>query len=78
MASAIEVITIDHTRSIDPGDIVHVMLHLREGETAYATLTLRSGEQVTGLVVAADIDAMLSDWHGEGSLRSLQNSAARV
>ena len=25
MASAMKVITIDHTRSIDPGDIVHVM-----------------------------------------------------
>ena len=54
-------------RQIDPGDIVHVMPHWREGEACYASLTLRSGEQVTGLVVTADIDALLSDWHGEGS-----------
>jgi hypothetical protein len=66
MASALKVITIDHTRSIDPGDIVHVMPHWREAEACHASLTLRSGEQVTGLVVAADIDALLSDWHGEG------------
>ena len=54
-------------RQIDPGDIVRVMPHWREGEACYASLTLRSGEQVTGLVVTADIDALLSDWHGEGS-----------
>jgi hypothetical protein len=66
MASAMKVITIDHTRSIDPGDIVHLMPHWREGEACYASLTLRSGEQVTGLVDTSDIDALLSDWHGEG------------
>jgi hypothetical protein len=32
------------------------MPHWREAEACYASLTLRSGEQVTGLVVAADID----------------------
>jgi hypothetical protein len=62
-----KVITIDHTRSIDPGDIVQVMPHWREGEAAYATLTVRWGEQVTGLVATVDIDALLSDRHGEGS-----------
>jgi hypothetical protein len=67
MASAMKVITIDHTRSIGPGDIAHVMPHWREGEACYASLTLRSGEQVTGLVATADIDALLSGWHGEGS-----------
>jgi hypothetical protein len=30
MANAMKVITIDHTRSIDPGDIVHVMPHRRD------------------------------------------------
>ena len=66
IASPIKVITIDHTRSLDP-DIVHVMPHWREGEACYATLTSRTGEQVTGLVVTAEIDALLLDWHGEGS-----------
>jgi hypothetical protein len=43
------------------------MPHWREGEACYATPDLASGEQVTGLVVTADIDALLLDWHGEGS-----------
>jgi hypothetical protein len=34
MASAMKVITINHTRSIDPGDIVHVMPHWREPHVA--------------------------------------------
>jgi hypothetical protein len=59
IASPIKVITIDHTRSLDP-DIVHGMPHWREGEACYATLTSRSGEQVTGLVVTAEIDALLT------------------
>jgi hypothetical protein len=35
------------------------MPHWREGEACYATPDLASGEQVTGLVVTADIDALL-------------------
>jgi len=34
MASAMKVITINHTRSIDPSDIVHVMPHWREPHVA--------------------------------------------
>jgi hypothetical protein len=31
-----KVITIDRTRCIDPGDIVHIMSHWREGEALSA------------------------------------------
>ena len=48
------------------GDIVHFMPHWREDETCYASLTLRSDEQVTGCGHVRH-HALLSDWHGEGS-----------
>jgi hypothetical protein len=60
--SVMKVMTLDGARSIDPGDIGHVMPHRRDGETCYATLMLRSSEKLTGLVATADIDALLSDW----------------
>jgi hypothetical protein len=69
MASTMKVITIDHTRHIDRGDIVHVMPHWREGEACCATPTLRSSAQLTGLLVTSNIDTLLSDQHGEGHRR---------
>jgi hypothetical protein len=62
IASPIKVITIDHTRSLDP-DIVHGMPHWREGEACYGDPAIRRANDS----VTAEIDALLLDSHGEGS-----------
>ena len=76
--SVMKVMTLDGARSIDPGDIGHVMPHRRDGETCYATLMLRSSEKLTGLVATADIDALLSDWLARPHAKTIQPELTRL
>jgi hypothetical protein len=43
------------------------MLHWPEGEACYASLTLRPGEQVTGLAEMSDIEALCRTGTARGS-----------
>ena len=56
--SALRITATDSARSINLADIANVMPHWCEGETCYATLSLRSGEKVTGLVATSGIEAL--------------------
>src|SRR5262245_36411675 len=55
---ALKIAAVDSTRSIARADIANVTVHWREGENCYVTLTLQSGEKLTGLVACAELDSM--------------------
>jgi hypothetical protein len=61
----VKIIAVDGARNIDCRDIVHVLPHWSEGDTYYATLSLRSGEKITGLVTTAEIDSLSSNSRSE-------------
>src|SRR5262245_48715119 len=55
---ALKIAAVDSTRSIARTGIANVTVHWREGENCYVTLTLQSGDKLTGLVARADLDSM--------------------
>jgi hypothetical protein len=56
--SVFKITATDSARNINVADIANVMTHWCEGETCYATLSLRSGEKVTGLVATSGVEAL--------------------
>jgi hypothetical protein len=56
----VRIIATDAARNIETREIANVVTHWRTDETCYATLSLQSGEEITGLVATVDVDALLS------------------
>jgi hypothetical protein len=60
LIASVKFIALDGAHSLEPRDIVNVLQHWRTDDTCYATLTLRSGKELTGLLATAEIEALLA------------------
>jgi hypothetical protein len=66
--ASVRIIATNAARKIETREIAHVVTHWRTDETCYATLSLQSGEEITGLVATVDVDALLSGGASEKTI----------
>jgi len=45
-------------RDISPSDLTNVMPHRKEGDSVYCTIILETGEHITGLMRAEDLETL--------------------